>query len=92
MIATDTDWSTSRFTIDDTDVENHRQPLFTVRSLLEPEELQIDQLKRDQQRLDVRPGARLSRSSHRQTEAALHPARSEPEFRHTPARLFHPAT
>ena len=29
-IATDTDWSTSRLTIDDTDVENHRKSLFEV--------------------------------------------------------------
>jgi polygalacturonase len=29
-IATDTDWNTSRFTIDDTDVENHQKPLFQV--------------------------------------------------------------
>jgi hypothetical protein len=55
IIATDTDWGTSRFTIDDTDVENHKKPLFEVRSLLEPEEIQIDQLKRDQKTLNVHP-------------------------------------
>ncbi len=55
IIATDTDWNTSRFTIDDTEVENHRKSLFEVRSLLEPEELQIDRLDRDQKQLDVRP-------------------------------------
>ncbi len=54
-IATDTDWNTSRFTIDDTDVENHRKTLFEVRSLLPPEPLQIDRLTRDQRQLDVRP-------------------------------------
>ena len=35
IIATDTDWNVSRFTIDDTQVENHRKSLFEVRSLLE---------------------------------------------------------
>ena len=55
IIATDTDWNTSRFTIDDTKVENHRKALFEVRSLLEPEELQIDRLTQDQRQLDVRP-------------------------------------
>ncbi len=55
VIATNTDWSTSRFTIDDTQVENHRKSLFEVRSRLEPEELQIDRLTRDQKQLDVRP-------------------------------------
>ena len=55
IIATDTDWSTSRFTIDDTEVDNHRKSLFEVCSLLEHEELQIDRLTRDQKQLDVRP-------------------------------------
>ena len=41
IIATDTDWNTSRFTIDDTEVENHRKSLFEVRSLLKPETLKI---------------------------------------------------
>lgn len=54
-IATDTDWNTSRFTIDDTDVEDHKRPLFEVCSLLEPEELQLDRLTRDQERVDVCP-------------------------------------
>lgn len=55
IIATDTDWNTSRFTIDDTEVENHRASLFEVRSLLEPQKLQIDRLARDQKQLDARP-------------------------------------
>lgn len=56
VIATDTDWNTSRFTIDDSrGVENHRKALFEVRSLLKPEKLRIDRLARDQKRLDVRP-------------------------------------
>lgn len=55
IIATDTDWGTSRFIIDDTEVENNRVPLFSVRSLLEPVELTIDRLTRDQQSLAVRP-------------------------------------
>ena len=54
-IATNTDWNTSSFTIDDTKVENHRKALFAVRSLLKPEKLQIDRLARDQRQLDVRP-------------------------------------
>jgi hypothetical protein len=53
VIATDTDWGTSRFTIDDRDVEDHTRPLFEVRSLLPPETLPITRLKRDQARLDL---------------------------------------
>jgi len=55
IIATDTDWGTSRFVIDDTDVENHRASLFAVRSLLEPVTLSIPRLTRDQRHLDVQP-------------------------------------
>jgi len=55
VIATDTDWNTSRFTIDDTDVEDHRRPLFEVRSLVEPVGLEIDRLRRDQRQTDLRP-------------------------------------
>ncbi len=56
MIATDTDWNTSRFTIDDSgEVENNKATLFEVRSLLEPEELKIDRLTRDQKQVDARP-------------------------------------
>ncbi len=56
VIGTDTDWGTSRFTIDDTEVENHKTPLFAVRSLLEPlPPLKIDRLSRDQRQLDARP-------------------------------------
>lgn len=55
IIATDTDWGTSRFIIDDTDVENRRASLFAVRSLLKPVTLSIKRLTRDQQRLDVQP-------------------------------------
>ncbi|MDZ4198257.1 MAG: hypothetical protein U1E27_03130, partial [Kiritimatiellia bacterium] len=56
IIATDTDWGTSRFIIDDSgDVENHRLPIFEVRSLLEPVPLKIERLKRNQARLEVRP-------------------------------------
>lgn len=55
IIGTNTDWNTSRFTIDDTEVEDHRKSLFEVRSLLKPEALQIDRLTRDQKQLDVRP-------------------------------------
>lgn len=55
QITTDTDWSTSRFIIDDTDVENHRVSIFAVRSLLAPVALPIRQLVRDQGKLDVHP-------------------------------------
>jgi hypothetical protein len=53
IIATDTDWNTARFTIDDTDVDDHKKPLFEVCSLLPTESLSIDALTRDQQRVDV---------------------------------------
>ncbi len=55
IIATDTDWGTSRFIIDDTDAENHRVSLFSVQSLLEPVTLTIPRLTRDQRHLDVLP-------------------------------------
>lgn len=55
VITTDTDWSTSRFTIDDTDVEDHKVSLFEVRSLLEPEQLPITRASRDQESLGIRP-------------------------------------
>lgn len=55
IIATDTDWTTSRFTIDDTQVEDHKASLFEVRSLLEPEDLPINRLARDQKRVNARP-------------------------------------
>ena len=58
IIATDTDWNTSRFTIDDSrldQIENHKASLFEVRSFLEPEELRIDKLSRDQKQVDARP-------------------------------------
>ncbi len=53
-IATDTDWSTSRFTIDDsTQVENHRGSLFEIISLLEPETITLDRLSCDQRQTAV---------------------------------------
>ncbi|MCB9161329.1 MAG: hypothetical protein H6644_16055 [Caldilineaceae bacterium] len=55
VIATDVDWNTARFTIDDTDVEDHKAPLFAVRSLLAPVNVEIDRLTRDQRRVDARP-------------------------------------
>ncbi|MBN1584662.1 MAG: hypothetical protein JXA89_28400 [Anaerolineae bacterium] len=54
VITTDTDWNTSRFTIDDTHVEENKKPTFEVRSLLAPEELQIERLTRDQRQVDAR--------------------------------------
>jgi hypothetical protein len=59
VITTDVDWNTSRFTIDDTnintDANDHKAPLFEVRSLLEPMTVQIDHLTRDQKQVDARP-------------------------------------
>lgn len=52
IIATSTDWSTSRFIIDDRNVENHKSSLFQVESLLPPVELQIERLHRDQKKVD----------------------------------------
>ena len=55
VIATNTDWNTSRLTIDDSgEVEDHKASLFEVRSLLEPEELVFNRLTRDQRQVDVR--------------------------------------
>ena len=54
-ITTDTDWNTSRFTIDDVQVEDYQTPIFKVCSLLEPEDLHLGQILRDQARMDVRP-------------------------------------
>jgi hypothetical protein len=53
VIATNTDWNTSRFTIIDRDVEDPRTPLFEVRSLKPQRTLEITSLKRDQKQLDV---------------------------------------
>ncbi len=55
VIMTDTDWNSSRFTIDDRDVENHKIALFAVRSRLEPVDLPLQQLRRDQQQLALHP-------------------------------------
>ena len=55
-IATNTDWSTTRFIIDDSQgVEDNRRSIFQVRSLLDPIPLEIARLTRDQPRLDIRP-------------------------------------
>ena len=56
VIATDTDWGTSRFTIDDSqEVENHRKHLFEIRSLLAPVEVKVERLARGQTRLEPCP-------------------------------------
>jgi len=54
-IATSTDWNTSRFTIDDTNVEDNKVSIFEVRSLREPVGLTFDRLVRDQKQVDVYP-------------------------------------
>lgn len=56
IIATDTDWGSSRFIIDDSKgVKNSAKPLFEVRSLLAPVRLEIKSLARNQTKLDVKP-------------------------------------
>lgn len=55
IIDTDTDWGTSKFLINDTDVEDHKKSLFAVKSLLKPVTLTITKLTRDQAHLDVTP-------------------------------------
>ena len=58
IIATDTDWGTSKFIIDDSKgVESRTKPLFEVRSLLPPLKLDIRRLRRGQTHLDVKPPA-----------------------------------
>lgn len=60
IIQTDTDWSTSRFIIDDSQgVENHKLPLFEVRSRLALVPLKIERLARGQDRSDLRPASAL---------------------------------
>lgn len=54
IIATDTDWGTSKFIIDDhKGVENYRRALFEVRSLLKSVPLQIDRLTKGQTHLNI---------------------------------------
>ena len=53
VIETDVDWSTTRFTIDDTVVENHKLACFHVKSVHTPVELKIPALTRDQRQLDM---------------------------------------
>jgi len=56
LIATDTDWSTSRFLINDSrGVENSSRPLFEVRRLRKPVRLEVKSLRRGQTRLETRP-------------------------------------
>lgn len=55
VIATDTDWNTARFLIDDTEVDDHKKSLFAVVSLLEPVDLRLPPLGRDQRSVDVHP-------------------------------------
>lgn len=57
-ISTDTDWNTSRFIIDDSDLdklESHKHALFEVRSQLPPVELDLPPLSRDLTKIDVHP-------------------------------------
>jgi hypothetical protein len=53
VIATDTDWNTSRFLIDDRQVEDHKTPLFKVCSLANASPFPCQQIQRGQNRFDV---------------------------------------
>lgn len=56
IIQTDTDWGESRFIIDDSaGVEDHKRPLFEVRSRLQPVPMVIEHLTRGQKRLAEGP-------------------------------------
>jgi hypothetical protein len=58
VIQTDTDWGTSKFIIDDSQgVEKNGSSLFEIRSSLEPIPLKIEQLKRGQTKLDIKPSS-----------------------------------
>lgn len=52
-IETDVDWGTTRFTIDDTAVENNKMPCFHVKSKHNPFEMKFQSLTRDQKQLDI---------------------------------------
>jgi hypothetical protein len=58
-VGTNTDWNTARFIIDDSDtvakVENRRQALFTVVSLLSAVTVELEPVKRDQKQVAARP-------------------------------------
>lgn len=54
VIQTDTDFGAARFIIDDTDLENHRAPIFKVLSKLAPVKPEgVVSLKRNQRSIDV---------------------------------------
>ena len=53
VIETDVDWGTTRFTIDDTAVDNNKLPCFHVKSEHKSYELKIQSLTRDQKQLDI---------------------------------------
>ncbi|OYV07537.1 MAG: hypothetical protein CFE26_00485 [Verrucomicrobiales bacterium VVV1] len=56
IVQTSTDWSTSKFIIDDSQgVDDHKRPLFIVRSKLKPLSLKIGRLARGQKRIDLHP-------------------------------------
>lgn len=55
IVMTDVDWNTSRFTIDDRAVEDRTMPCFHVISRLSAEEIKLDQLTCDTEKLDIYP-------------------------------------
>ena len=56
VILTDTDWGTSRITIDDRAVENNKTSVFRVQSRLEPLHPAVSSLSRFQKNLGTAPG------------------------------------
>ena len=58
IIQTSTDWGSSKFIIDDSQgVDDHKRPLFSIRSSLKPVPLKIDRLARGQKQLDQHPAS-----------------------------------
>lgn len=53
IIKTSTNWSTSHFIIDDSDVENRNSPIFRVPALYEAEPVAIESLVRGQKHIDL---------------------------------------
>ena len=54
LIETNTDWNTARFTVDDTEVEDHKKSLFEVRSRHAPVQLPLSHLERDQKHIAIK--------------------------------------
>jgi len=55
VIKTDTDWSTTRFVIDDRGVEDFATPCFLVPRISEPQEFSLESLEKNQTKLEFYP-------------------------------------